>query len=214
MGFVRRNIKHFFYHFWGSSKDVFIALTHWGRDKMATVWQTTLSNAFSRMKMYDFRLRFHFVPKGPISNFPTLVQIMAWRRLGDKPLSEPMFACSPMHICVSRSQCVNGWYGQRGTGKKESGVHITGGNHDDVIKWKHFPHYYPFVRGSHQSLGDFPHKGQWHRMLMFYLICAWTNDWANTRDAGDLRHHRTHYDVIVMCLFVIWHSIKLWLNLN
>ena len=32
-----------------------------------------------------------FVPKGPIDNNPTLVQIMAWRRIGDKPLSEPMF---------------------------------------------------------------------------------------------------------------------------
>ena len=31
-----------------------------------------------------------FVPKGQISNIPALVQIMAWRRIGDKPLSEPM----------------------------------------------------------------------------------------------------------------------------
>ena len=34
-------------------------LTHWGRDKMATISQTTVSNAFSWMKMYQFRLRFH-----------------------------------------------------------------------------------------------------------------------------------------------------------
>ena len=31
-----------------------------------------------------------FVPKGPINNIPALVQIMAWRQTGDKPLSEPM----------------------------------------------------------------------------------------------------------------------------
>ena len=31
-----------------------------------------------------------FVPKGQINNIPALVQIMAWRRSGDKPLSEPM----------------------------------------------------------------------------------------------------------------------------
>ena len=36
-----------------------ISLTHWGRDKMAAVSQTTLSNAFSWMKMYKFRLIFH-----------------------------------------------------------------------------------------------------------------------------------------------------------
>ena len=38
---------------------------------------------------------------------------------------------------------------------------------DDVIKWKHFPHYWPFVRGIHQSLVDSPHKGQWRGALMF-----------------------------------------------
>ena len=41
-------------------------------------------------------------------------------------------------------------------------------------------------------------KGQWHGALMFPLICAWTNTWANNEDAGDLRRHRVHCDVIVM----------------
>ena len=44
-----------------------------------------------------------------------------------------------------------------------------------------------------------PHKGQWRRALIFSLICAWINDWVNNREAGDLRRHRGHYDVIVMC---------------
>ena len=35
-------------------------LTHWGRDKMAAIFQTTFSNAFSWVKMYEFRLRFHW----------------------------------------------------------------------------------------------------------------------------------------------------------
>ena len=34
-------------------------LTHWGRDKMAAISQTTFLNAFSEMKIYEFRLRFH-----------------------------------------------------------------------------------------------------------------------------------------------------------
>ena len=46
------------------------------------------------------------VPKGPINNIPALVQIMAWRRPGDKPLSEPMMVGLPTHICVTRPQCV------------------------------------------------------------------------------------------------------------
>ena len=47
-----------------------------------------------------------FVPWGPIKNILTLVQVMAWRRPGDKPLSEPMLARLPMHICVTRPQWV------------------------------------------------------------------------------------------------------------
>ena len=45
-----------------------------------------------------------FVPKGPINDIPALVQIMAWRRPGDKPLSEPMLVSLPTHICVTRPQ--------------------------------------------------------------------------------------------------------------
>ena len=44
--------------------------------------------------------------------------------------------------------------------------------HDDVIKWKHFPRYWPFVRGIHRSPVNSPHKGQWHGALMFSLMCA------------------------------------------
>ena len=47
-----------------------------------------------------------FVPKGPINNIPALVQIMAWRRPGDKPLSEPMMVSLLSHICVTRPQWV------------------------------------------------------------------------------------------------------------
>ena len=70
--------------------------------------------------------------------------------------------------------------------------------HDDVIKWKHFPRYWPFVRGIHRSPVNSPHKGQWRGALMFSLICVWINGWVNNREAGDLRHYRGHYDVIVM----------------
>ena len=86
-------------------------LTHWGRHKMAAVSQTTLSNAFSWMKMLEFRLRFHWSepkgPKGPINNNPALFQVMAWRRPGDKPLCEPMMVYLLTHICITRPQWVN-----------------------------------------------------------------------------------------------------------
>ena len=70
--------------------------------------------------------------------------------------------------------------------------------HDDVIKWTHFPRYWPFVRGIHQSPVNSPHKGQWRGALMFSLACAWINGWVNNREAGDLMRHRAHYDLTVM----------------
>ena len=70
--------------------------------------------------------------------------------------------------------------------------------HDDVIKWKHFPRYWPFVRRIHRSPLNSPHKGQWRGTLLLSLIYAWINRWVNKGEAGELRRHRAHYDVIVM----------------
>ena len=84
--------------------------------------------------------------------------------------------------------------------------------HDDVIKWKHFPRYWPFVRGIHRSTVNSPLKGQWRGALIFSLICAWINGWVNNRVAGYLRRHRAHDDVMVIMsatsdlnvLFCLW----------
>ena len=54
------------------------------------------------------KISLKFVPKGPINNNPSLVQIMAWRRSGDKPLSEPMMVSLLTHICVAWPQWVKG----------------------------------------------------------------------------------------------------------
>ena len=70
--------------------------------------------------------------------------------------------------------------------------------HDDVIKWKHFPCYWPFVWWIHRSPVNSPHKGQWGGALMFSLICAWIKSWVNNPETVDSRHHHAHYDVIVM----------------
>ena len=74
--------------------------------------------------------------------------------------------------------------------------------HNDVIKRKHFPRYWLFVRGIHRWPVNSPHKGQWRGALIVSLICAWTNGWVNNRDAGDLRRHRAHYGVTVMLQMV------------
>ena len=69
-------------------------------------------DTFKRIFLNDngrisIKISLKFVLKGPINNNPSLVQIMAWRRSGDKPLSEPMMVSLLTHICVTRPQWVN-----------------------------------------------------------------------------------------------------------
>ena len=80
-----------------------------------------------------------------------------------------------------------GWYNKRAL-------------HDDVIRWRHFPRNWPFVRGIHRSRW-IPHtKASDAELWCFSLICVWINGWVNNRQAGDVRRYRGHYDVIVMNL--------------
>ena len=62
---------------------------------------------FNENAWISINISLKFVPMGLIYNIPTLVQVMAWRRPGDKPLSEPMKVRLPTHMCVTRPQWVN-----------------------------------------------------------------------------------------------------------
>ena len=80
-------------------------------------------------------------------------------------------------------------------------------HHDDVIKWKHFHVAGPFCG---EFTGPGIHKGQWRGALMFPLICVWINGWVNNREAGDLKRHRGHYDVSVLCFAFHKVGIRYW----
>ena len=98
--------------------------------------------------------------------------------------------CNPVlwHLAVSRfTRCAH----------ELKPWHVFGDYNDDVIKWKHFPRYWPFVRGIHRSPVNSLHIGQCRGALMLSLIWAWINGWVNNGAAGDLRRHLTHYYVIV-----------------
>ena len=62
---------------------------------------------FNENVWISIKISLKFVPKGPIDNIPALVEIMAWHRPGDKPLSELIMISLLMHICVTRPQWVN-----------------------------------------------------------------------------------------------------------
>ena len=55
-----------------------------------------------------------------------------------------------------------------------------------------------FCAGNSPVTGEFPSQRPVTRSFMFYLICVWNNSWVNNGDAGDLRRHRDHYDVIII----------------
>ena len=78
-----------------------------------------------------------------------------------------------------RGQWVNGWSNY--TSLMDEAVYTY--HHDDVIKWKHFPHYWHFGWEIQRSLVNSPHKGQWRGALMFSLICA-SNNWLSKQSWG------------------------------
>ena len=86
---------------------------------------------------------------------------------------------------------------ERGT-KLTSFRKWTGNVHDDVIKWKYFPRYWPFVQGFTGDRWSPRTKASDAELWCFLWPAPWINGWVNNREAGDLRRHRAHCDVIVM----------------
>ena len=92
-------------------------LTHLPLDKMAAILADDISkHIFLNEKLWILiEISLKFVPKGPIDNNPAFVEIMAWRRLGDKPLSEPMLTrFTDAHMremsWFQNEHCYRNWY--------------------------------------------------------------------------------------------------------
>ena len=139
--------------------------------------------------LYSIQISQLFVPMFSINYESALDQRVSLHQRGDRPLSQAIiiqcWPCFWTYVRISRPR-VNPY--------RAEWILVT---HDDV-KRKKFPGYRPFVRGIHRSPVNSMHKGQWRGTLMFSSICARINGWVNNREAGDLRRHRVHYDVIVM----------------
>ena len=71
-----------------------------------------------------------------------------------------------------------------------------------ITWWRHhmetFSALLALCAGNSPVTGDFPAQRPVTRALIFCLIFVWIIDWVNNREAGDLRRHRGHYDIIVM----------------
>ena len=115
--------------------------------------------------------------------------------------------CS-ISIANAQKMILSAWWNSIETDELQSQRTLVA--HDDVTKWKHFPRYWPFVRGIHRSPVNSPHSGQWRGALVVSLICAWINGWVNSGDAGDLRRHCAHYNVTVMLGIDRCYPYTLW----
>ena len=174
---------------------------------MAAVLQTTFWNAFSRMKIFDLRLKLHYISFRRVSIGSDNGSVPD-KRLSFMFSLMAYFTDAYMHHSLTISKGPHLLFDKWVDEQKSSlalcllmAWQCWGRNddcYDDVIEWKHFPRNWLFVRGIHRSPVNSPHKGQWRGALMFTLICARINSWVNTREAGDLRRYCPHYDVIVM----------------
>ena len=102
----------------------------------------------------SIKISLKFVPKAPINNIPSLVQIMAWCRPGDKPLSEPMMVSLLTHICVTRPQWV-----------KPARIILKSCITDNMYK-TFFQRLCPILK---QQIVDW-----FHKVLLEYQACIWT----------------------------------------
>ena len=107
--------------------------------------------------LISIKISLKFIPMGPINNIPALVQIMAWRRPGDKPLSEPIMIISLAHICVTRPQWVNSDF------KREL-----------ISRVKHFKTWTP---GTSASLQTRQHRIQIEIQNAETMVCDFASLW-------------------------------------
>ena len=105
---------------------------------------------------------------------------------------------SLMYLCGTRGRCVNdaSISLQHICGRWRNG---TTAYHDDVIKWKHFPRNWPFVREIHRSPVNFPHKGQWRQWRLNKRLSKQPWGWWFETPAWSLWRHRNDNGYCYCC---------------
>ena len=163
---------------------------------------------------------------------------MASRRPGDKPLSEPMMIILQLHICVTRPQWVKKSVFQLIIWNKHRIVclrkiisyfldivfiwnrpcsiqcgPLSHWRHDDVIKWKHFPRYWPFVRGIHRSPRSFD---VFFDLRLIKRLSTQSRGWWFEMLSHPLWHHCNGLDEIdaidISLLLMHWNYVFLALS--
>ena len=152
----------------------------------------TFSTAFSCSITIRIQIQIsrNLFPKNPVDKKPALVHAMAWRRTDDKLLPEPMTT----YFTLGEGEL--GW-----SNRCEFWVSAsiwTPSLYNDVNKRKHIPRYWPIVLGITGHRWIPITKASAAEFLCFPWSAPRINGRVNNREAGDLRRHRAHYNIIVM----------------
>ena len=81
-------------------------------------------------------------------------------------------------------------------------------HHDDVMKWKRFPRYWPFVMGIHRSPVDSPFKGSVTAVLMFFFDVRLNKLLNEQSNCWWVETPRRSFDAIVMAVTEVLYAIK------
>ena len=109
-----------------------------------------------------------------------------------------------LKICFLPSYCENkGLFLLHSSGAKFVSLF-----YDDVIKWKHFPCYWPFAWGINRLIVDSPHKGQWRGALMFSVMFAWPKEW--TKQSRRQWFETPSRSLWCHCNGMIWYNVALY----
>ena len=150
------------------------------------------------------KISLKFVPKGPINNITALVQIMAWRRPGDKPLSEPMMVNLPTHICVTRPQWVKAVWWRQSKGKwliKEGCCDTIHWQYMGLINWHH-THIYISIALTHHPLD---------KMAAISQIFSNVFSWMKLLQDG-LKFHLSLFLMVQLTIYQYWLAPSYYLN--
>ena len=181
--------------------------THWGREEQCRFADEILKYiSLNENVLIPKNISLKFIPKTLLRNITALVQIMAWRRPGDKPLSEPMMVRSPTHTCVPRSPWVET---QMHITKHEVNAGVSNVTYDKLFLNKSMQSNDFLVRKSYGSPtmvanplclvcpSDFGMLKSWNGSIFHdrwitrtkasdaeiwcFYICAWIDSWVNIR---------------------------------
>ena len=164
-----------------------------------------------------------FIPRGPINNIPTLVQVMAWRRPGDKPyLNQWWLDYRRIYASLGLNELTRAWPHCNNlcsrcdcgsdanpcsrevipmmTSSNGNIFRVTGPLCGEFAGHRWIP--LALSAGNSRVTGEFHTQRPVTRSFDVFFICPWINGCVNNCEAGDLRRHRAHYDVIVMP--VLW----------